>query len=74
MKQIRLHARLELHGVGIPLPEQHFAFAVADLDALRERLGTLDIRVSVPMEIPGICRQAFTRDPSGNLVEFNQRL
>ncbi|HAR31589.1 MAG TPA: lactoylglutathione lyase [Gammaproteobacteria bacterium] len=59
---------------GAPLPEQHFAFAVADLDALRERLGTLDIRVSVPMEIPGICRQAFTRDPSGNLVEFNQRL
>ena len=49
-------------------------FPVADLDALRERLGTLDIRVSVPMEIPGICRQAFTRDPSGNLVEFNQRL
>ena len=59
---------------GPPLKEQHFAFKVADLDALRERLGQAGLQCSEPREIPGICRQAFTHDPSGNLVEFNQRL
>lgn len=68
----------EVHLLGIegepPLAEQHFAFAVADLAALRESLATHGVRVSEPMRIPGVCLQAFTRDPSGNLLEFNQRL
>ncbi|MFM8356814.1 MAG: VOC family protein [Gammaproteobacteria bacterium] len=68
----------EVHLLGIegesPLAEQHFAFAVADLAALRDRLGAHGVRVSEAMRIPGVCLQAFTRDPSGNLLEFNQRL
>ena len=59
---------------GPPLKEQHFAFKVADVDALRQRLEDAGYTCSPPREIEGICRQAFTRDPSGNLVEFNQRL
>ena len=59
---------------GPPLKEQHFAFKVADIDALRQRLEDAGYSCSQPTEIKGICRQAFTRDPSGNLVEFNQRL
>jgi predicted enzyme related to lactoylglutathione lyase len=30
------------------------------------------VKVSKPMTIPGAGRQAFFRDPSGNLVELNQ--
>ena len=59
---------------GPPLKEQHFAFKVADVDVLRRRLEDAGYTCSRPNEIAGICRQAFTHDPSGNLVEFNQRL
>ncbi len=68
----------EVHLLGIqsgkPLKEQHFAFAVADLQALRQTLTAAGIKVSEPSEIAGVCLQAFAHDPSGNLVEFNQRL
>ena len=59
---------------GPPVKEQHFAFLVSDLNALRSRLEDAGHDCSPPREITGICRQVFTRDPSGNLVEFNQRL
>ena len=68
----------EVHLMGIdtgpPLKEQHFAFRVTDVDALVQRLEDAGITCSTPREIPGICRQVFTHDPSGNLIEFNQRL
>ncbi len=57
-----------------PLKEQHFAFDVTDVEAVQQALVAADVMVSAPSEIAGICRQAFTRDPSGNLIEFNQRL
>jgi len=59
---------------GPPLKEQHFAFKVSDIDALRRPLADAGLKCSQTQEIPGICRQSFTRDPSGNLIEFNQRL
>lgn len=59
---------------GPPLKEQHFAFKVSDLEALRKRLLDAGCTCSEPREIPGVCRQSFTHDPSGNLVEFNQRI
>lgn len=68
----------EIHLLGIdsgnPVKEQHFAFAVDDADEvhsalLKEGFAPSDIR-----EIPGVCRQLFTHDPSGNMIEFNQRL
>ncbi len=68
----------EVHLIGIdsgpPLREQHFAFKVANVDAVVQKLEGAGITCSKPSEIPGICRQVFTRDPSDNLVEFNQRL
>ena len=68
----------EVHLLGIdsgePLKEQHFAFAVQDLEHVRERLQAAGIKCSRPNEIPGVCVQSFTHDPSGNMLEFNQRL
>lgn len=68
----------EVHLLGVqsapPPKEQHFAFKVADVDAVKAALEAAGRSCSEPMEIAGICRQAFTQDPSGNLVEFNQRL
>ena len=59
---------------GPPPKQQHFAFKVADVDAVRAALEAAGHNCSQPMEIAGICRQTFARDPSDNLVEFNQRL
>ena len=68
----------EVHLLGVksapPPKEQHFAFKVADVDAVKTALEAAGRSCSEPMEIAGVCRQAFTQDPSGNLVEFNQRL
>ncbi len=68
----------EVHLIGIdsgPSPkEQHFAFKVADLAQARQALEDAGLKCSKPVELAGICRQAFTHDPSGNMVEFNQRL
>ncbi|MEM1435835.1 MAG: VOC family protein [Pseudomonadota bacterium] len=68
----------EVHLLGVestpPPKEQHFAFAVADLGAVTRTLAAAGFKCSKPNEIPGVCLQAFTHDPSGNMVEFNQRL
>lgn len=68
----------EVHLLGIqdgkPPKQQHFAFLVDDLDDVRERLQKFEAKVSEPNEIAGVCRQSFTHDPSGNMIEFNQRL
>jgi catechol 2,3-dioxygenase-like lactoylglutathione lyase family enzyme len=57
-----------------PAPGQHFAFEVADLDVVVAELEGQGLKVSAPNELGGICRQSFTKDPSGNMLEFNQRL
>ncbi len=50
---------------------QHFALAVADLDATVAELRADGYQVSDPSPVgPG--RQAFLMDPSGNLVELHQ--
>lgn len=68
----------EVHLIGIDSgkapKEQHFAFRVEDLDAVRGALESAGHKCSKTSEIPGVCLQAFTRDPSGNMIEFNQRL
>ena len=68
---LALHATLV---TGKPPREQHFAFLVDDLDAVIAQLRANAIKVSDPAVIEGVCRQAFTHDPSGNMLEFNQRL
>jgi len=68
----------EVHLLGIESDaapkEQHFAFLVEDLDKVIQRLELNNIKISRPNEIAGVCRQSFAHDPSGNMVEFNQRL
>lgn len=56
----------------VPPESQHFALRVTDIDTARDHLLSLDIKVSEPKEQPGICRQCFLRDPTGNLIELNQ--
>lgn len=68
----------EIHLLGIdggsPLKEQHFAFAVADAESVHATLTAEGFTPSPIRDIPNICRQFFTHDPSGNMIEFNQRL
>ena len=51
---------------------QHFAFLVEDVDAAAAELSAAGVKVGGPIDVPGAGRQAFLRDPSGNLVELNQ--
>jgi catechol 2,3-dioxygenase-like lactoylglutathione lyase family enzyme len=68
----------EIHLLGIdsgqPLKEQHFAFLVSDIDAVSSTLSEHQVEYSKEIRIPDVCRQIFAHDPSGNMIEFNQRL
>jgi catechol 2,3-dioxygenase-like lactoylglutathione lyase family enzyme len=55
-------------------PGPHFAVQVTDLDEAMAELTERGIAVGRPSEIPGVCRQTFVADPSGNLIELNQPL
>ena len=59
---------------GVPVKEQHFAFAVSDADTVHNALTERGFNPSAIREIPAVCRQFFTHDPSGNMIEFTQRL
>lgn len=68
----------EIHLLGIesgaPLKEQHFAFLVDDVEEVIAHLGKHGVACSKPSVIAGVCVQSFAHDPSGNMIEFNQRL
>jgi glyoxylase I family protein len=68
----------QVHLLGIestaPPREQHFAFAVDDIAAVVATVEAAGFKCSAPSEMKNICLQAFTHDPSGNMIEFNQRL
>ena len=72
------NAEQEVHLLGIestpPPREQHFAFLVDDLATVTATVQAAGFKCSKPSEITNICLQAFTHDPSGNMIEFNQRL
>jgi catechol 2,3-dioxygenase-like lactoylglutathione lyase family enzyme len=51
---------------------EHFAFRVDDIDGVCAELAARGVKVSKPMDVPGAGRQAFLRDPAGNLLELNQ--
>jgi catechol 2,3-dioxygenase-like lactoylglutathione lyase family enzyme len=51
---------------------QHFAVQVGDIDATIAVLNERGVRVSRVAELPGVCRQAFFADPTGNSIELNQ--
>ena len=64
----------QLHVIGAPAPDdrgQHFAVAVADLDAAVVELRGRGVDVSDRMPVGG-GRQSFVHDPAGNLVELHQ--
>ena len=64
----------QVHLLEIDMPDQkgqHFAVHVADIDAAVADIRGHGVKVSDPQPVgPG--RQAFLRDPSGNLLELNQ--
>jgi len=64
---------LEIEGFEAPAG-QHFAMAVTDLDEAIASLRTKGVQVSEPQQLSAICRQAFFKDPTGNLIELNQPL
>ena len=51
---------------------QHFAVAVADLDAAVAELRQAGIRVSNPSSLPTGARQSFCHDPDGNRLELHE--
>ncbi len=53
---------------------QHFAFEVGNVEAVIAELASKGVRVGRASTMEGVCIQSFCTDPSGNLVEFNQRL
>lgn len=64
----------QVHLIEAEVPEdkgQHLAFEVRDLDATVTRLRSEGVAVGDPSPV-GAGRQAFTHDPSGNLVELHQ--
>lgn len=76
-KWLRCADGRQIHLLLNDVPEgkgQHFAFEVGDVSAVVRELADKGVKLSTPSTIEGICVQAFCTDPSGNLVEFNQRL
>lgn len=58
---------------GFAPPEgQHFAFRVEDVDTTAAELRARGVKVVGPFDVPGAGRQAFLRDPTGNILELNQ--
>ena len=64
---------LEVEGVAAPAG-QHFAVGVDDLDAAIAAINACGVEVSAPTHVGEVARQAFLKDPTGNLVELNQSL
>jgi catechol 2,3-dioxygenase-like lactoylglutathione lyase family enzyme len=60
-----------IHGEVPPGKGQHFAVLVADLDGVVDELRERGVVVSDPSPV-GSSRQAFLKDPAGNLVELHQ--
>lgn len=51
---------------------QHFALRVEDLDGALAELNQKGVDTRGPYEIPNVGRQAFLKDPAGNLIELNE--
>jgi catechol 2,3-dioxygenase-like lactoylglutathione lyase family enzyme len=64
----------QLHLLELTVPDdrgQHFAIDIEDIDAATSFVRSKGVDVSDPTPIAS-SRQAFLRDPSGNLVELHQ--
>lgn len=54
-------------------PENHFAFAVPDVDAACSTLESAGLRCAVPPRDYDWGRSAYLRDPDGHLIELQQK-
>ena len=50
----------------------HFALRVPDVDAAVDDIRAAGVRVDPIPHTPGAGKQAFLRDPAGNVIELNQ--
>lgn len=50
----------------------HFALRVDDIEKTRDMLIERGVAISDVLDFPGAGRQAFFKDPAGNLIELNQ--
>jgi catechol 2,3-dioxygenase-like lactoylglutathione lyase family enzyme len=66
----QLHVSL---GDEAPPRRNHFALLVEQLDDAVAHLADMQLPVQRGADIDGAGRQAFVRDPAGNLVELNQQ-
>ena len=49
----------------------HIAIQVTDIDAEYQRLAAAGMSFnSAPVDVPGLCKAAYGRDPDGNIVEL----
>lgn len=71
--KIFIHKMYEA-GAGDLLPEDHFAFAVEDVDKTFEDLRTRGLNVETPPKNYYWGRSAYLRDPDGQLIEITQAL
>jgi len=55
-----------------PAHGQHFALQVDDIEATLDDLATRGLKPVGRLDIPGAGRQAFIRDPFGNMIELNE--
>ena len=55
-----------------PGAENHYAFQVEDLSACVAHLAEHGVPARISTTVTGAGRQAFIKDPSGNVVELNQ--
>jgi catechol 2,3-dioxygenase-like lactoylglutathione lyase family enzyme len=55
-----------------PTNPGHFALRVSDLTAAVDEISAAGVRVDRIPHTPGAGRQAFLRDPAGNVIELNQ--
>jgi glyoxylase I family protein len=51
---------------------QHFALEVDDMDAVLEELESKGFHVDASPTVDGAGKQAFFKDPTGNVIELNQ--
>ncbi len=69
--KIFIHRTYEATDGGLP-PENHTAYAVADVDAETEALRTIGVAVEIEPRDYYWGRSAYLRDPDGNLIELTQ--
>ena len=55
-----------------PGAENHYAFQVTDLEACLAHLSSHGVPARISGPVAGAGKQAFIKDPSGNVVELNQ--